>query len=292
MTAKPPVFVEAARRLFMPQHHRSLGPIAESSDDAQGTALVTGATSGLGYEFARLCAASGFRLVLVGRNRRRLAQISREMRTTFGTSTVTMAVDLVAEGAPQKLYASLARRKIPVDILVDNAGVGTYGRFHEIPLDDDLRLIRLNVLATSVLAKLFARDMAKRGNGRILIVASAAAFQSGPLMATYYASKAYLLSLAVAMRRELRGTGVTVTTFCPGVTKTEFHKRAHMMNSRLVAHKVMNARRVADAGFSGLMRGKTLVVPDLRYKIFSFLVRLSPRGLAATVAMNIQEPVH
>ncbi len=292
MSPRAPVLIEAARMIVRPAspRHGTSDPAMKATP--RGAALITGATSGLGYEFARLCAAAGYRLALVGRNRRRLLEIASEIHRTFGVTVDTFPADLASDGAPGRLHAALARRKLPVELFIDNAGVGTWGRFHEISLEDDLQLLRLNVVASSALAKLIARDMAMRRRGRILIVSSAAAFQPGPLMATYYASKSYLLSLATAMRKELRGTGVSVTAFCPGVTKTDFHRRAHMMNSRLVAHRLMDARHVADVGFAALMRGKAIVVPGLQYKIFALLVRLVPRTLAATVAMKMQEPVH
>jgi short-subunit dehydrogenase len=196
-----------------------------------GTALVTGASAGIGLALAERFAAEGHDVVLVARREGRLQEVADDLEAAHGVTAHVVPADLVDRAARDALYEAVTERGIEVDYLVNNAGVGTQGRFTDIDLDRDLGLIELNVTAPTHLAKLFVRDMVERGHGGVLTVASTAAFQPGPYMATYYASKAYELSFSQGIHEELRGDGVTATVLCSGPVATEFQERADMTDA-------------------------------------------------------------
>src|SRR6266478_8576760 len=229
------------------------------------TALITGASGGIGYEFAKLCAQDHNNLVLIARSGSKLAQIADELQQQFGISAKSVALDLASPIAPQFLFDQLQREGILVDILVNNAGYGRFGEFAEIPLEESLGQIQLNVLALTALTRLFVGPMLERRSGKIMNVAYTAGFQPGPLMAVYYATKAYVISFSEALANELDGKGVTVTCLCPGATETGFAGRAGNDESRLFKKlRPMDAKTVARAGYRGLLKGKTLVIPGFR----------------------------
>src|SRR4051812_46462035 len=212
------------------------------------TALVTGASSGLGLEFSRLLARDGYNLVIVARDRQKLQQVADELQGQYKIQARVLVKDLSAASAGQEIYDELRGDSVAVDVLINNAGYALYGPFIETDLPTEVQMIGTNVTTLTILSKLFARDMVKRRRGRILNVASTAAFAPGPLMAVYYATKAYVLSLSEALANELQGTGVTVTALCPGPVETGFQQRAQMEASRLVAgRKIADAASVAEA---------------------------------------------
>src|SRR5713226_732611 len=190
------------------------------------TALITGASGGIGYELAKLFAQDLHNLVLVARSGTKLTQFADELQRQFGASVKSIPLDLAAAPAPQFLFDQLQREAVAVDILVNNAAYGKFGEFANIPLEETLGQIQLNITALTCLTKLFLTPMLERRTGKIMNVASTAGFQPGPLMAVYYASKAYVISFSEALANELKGSGVTVTCLCPGATDTEFQKRA------------------------------------------------------------------
>ncbi len=249
------------------------------------TALVTGASSGIGRELSRLFAAAGYDLVLVARNRERLAAVADEVQNRHGIRSWVLPHDLAEPEAAGELHAAVAALGLAIDVLANNAGIGLHGPFVDADLDAQHTLLGVNVVAPTLLCHLFGRDMAARRRGRILNVASTAAFQPGPLMSTYYASKAYLLSLSEGLHRELRPAGVTVTALCPGGTRTDFFRRAGMDDIRLTRNPfLMEPAAVAAAGYAGLMRGQALVIPGAANKVAVFLTRLAPRRLTALAA--------
>jgi hypothetical protein len=247
------------------------------------TALITGASGGIGLELARVFAEQGYALVLVARNRERLNEIAAELKPT---PVQVLGKDLALVGAAEGIH-----REVPkVDVLVNNAGYGVYGRFAETPLEEELGMLQLNMTALVVLTKLYLPAMVAAKNGKILNVASTAAFQPGPLMALYYATKAFVLSFSEAIGSELEGTGVTVTALCPGPTATGFQARTKLEKSRIMKlMKVMDARTVAEVGYRGLVAGKPVVIPGLMNKLLAQSVRFSPRGLVTKIARKMQE---
>jgi uncharacterized protein len=250
------------------------------------TALITGASSGIGLELARVFARERYDLVLVARNQKRLEEIALELKAT---RVQVLSKDLSRAEAPHEILAAVPR----TDVLVNNAGFGVYGKFLETPLDDELNMLQVNMAALVALTKLYLPGMVAAGSGKIMNVASTAAFQAGPLMAVYYATKAFVLSFSEAIANELRGTGVTVTALCPGPTATGFQERGKMEDSGLVkGKKVMDARTVAEIGYRGLMVGQTVVIPGFRNLALAFSVRFAPRAMAAEIARRLQEKVH
>jgi len=261
-------------------------------DSKSSTALITGASGGVGYELAKLFANGHHNLVLVARSEAKLLQFAGELQHRFGISVKTVALDLTAPDAPQVLFDRVRSDGIPVDILVNNAGYGKFGEFAEVSAEESLGQIQLNIVALTWLTKLFLGPMLERGSGRILNVASTAGFQPGPRMAVYYATKAYVISFSEALANELDGTGVSVTCLCPGPTDTDFASRAGNDKSRLFQQlRPMDSKTVALKGYRGLMAGKTLVIPGLRNWMLTELLRISPRKLVTAVSGRLMDEV-
>ena len=253
------------------------------------TVLITGASGGIGYELAKLCARDRHNLVLVARSAERLSQVATELNQ-FGVAVKTVPLDLAAPPAAKFLFDQLQRENTPVDILINNAGFGAFGEFAAMPEEEILGQIQLNITALTHLTRLFLAPMLTRRSGRIMNVASTAAFQPGPLMAVYYATKAYVLSFSEALANELRGSGVTVTCFCPGPTNTGFAKRAGNEGSRLFKQiGGMNAETVARDGYRGLMKGKTIVISGTQNWLVAESVRFAPRKMVTAVSRWISE---
>jgi short-subunit dehydrogenase len=244
---------------------------------ANGFTLVTGASTGIGRELALIAATRACPLVLVARSEDKLNELAREVREAHGVRAEVVALDLGEPDAPAALFREMKRREVEIEVLINNAGFGSLGRFHDTPIDQQLSMLRLNVLALVHLTHLFLPAMLERRRGRILNVASTAGLQPGPWMAVYYASKASVLSFSEAIAEELRGTGVTSTALLPGPTRTEFQSRAEMTGSRLVRFGMADARSVAEAGYRGMEAGRAVVIPGISNKALSLLVRLSPR---------------
>ena len=251
-------------------------------------AVVTGASFGIGHELGRLLARDGHDLAIVARNEEKLRLVAEQLSGQHGVDVTWIAQDLAEPGAASALHSKLRAR--PVDVLVNNAGFGSFGSFSEADVDKTVAMIRLNVEALTHLTRLVLPGMLERGAGRILNVASTAAFQPGPLMAVYYATKAYVLHFSEALAEELTGTSVTVTVLCPGPTATEFHKRAEMESSGLMRRLgVMDATTVAEAGYKAMRRGRRLVIPGLMNKLGPMGLRLAPRRFVPGVVLRIQK---
>ncbi|HEV2765323.1 MAG TPA: SDR family oxidoreductase [Pyrinomonadaceae bacterium] len=257
--------------------------------DAPRIALVTGASGGIGYELAKLLASDGYDLTLVARSRDKLARVAEELGRDYGVGARVVVSDLARPESPGEIFEELRGEIERVEVLVNNAGVGSYGLFAETDLRAELDLLQINVVALTHLTKLFLPEMIRRKRGRVMNVASTAAFQPGPLMAVYYASKAYVLSLSEALANELEGTGVTVTALCPGPTETGFVAAARMSESKLFDRGAMDARSVAVAGHRGMKDGKAIVIPGFRNALVARTVGFFPRGLVTKVVRRIQE---
>lgn len=253
------------------------------------TALITGASGGIGYELAKLFARDHHNLVIVARSADRLAQVAAELQVHGGT-VKTIALDLSAGPAPKFLFDQLAGT--PIDILVNNAGFGAFGEFAQMPEEEILGQVQLNVTALTQLTRLFLPAMVQRRSGRIMNVASTAAFQPGPLMAIYYATKAYVLSFSEAIANELRDSGVTVTCFCPGATHTGFAKRAGNDKSRLFKQLgAMDADKVALDGYRALMEGRTLAISGMHNWLVAQSTRLAPRKMVTAISRWVNERI-
>ena len=254
-------------------------------------AVVTGATSGIGLELARLLAQDGVNLVLVARRARELTQIAAELGGEYKIRAVSYVKDLSEPGAAQELILQIRDNEDPIDILINNAGFGDLGLFAESDFLRQTAMINLNVTSLVELSHLVLPSMLERGFGRILNVASLAGFVPGPLMSVYYASKAFVLHFSEALAIELDGSGVAVTTLCPGPVPTGFQEAAHVGDStRMMKEASLDARTVARIGYEGMARGKTIVIPGWRERLIPFSLRLTPRRMAARIARKLHEP--
>jgi hypothetical protein len=253
------------------------------------TALITGASSGIGLELARIFAANGHHVVLVARSEGSLRALAEELQTP-GVRAHVIVADLSASGAAKAVVDRVRELGLEIDALVNNAGHGAYGPFLETSLDAVLSMIQVNIGALTELTKRLLPPMVAQKRGRILNVASTAAFFPGPLMAVYYATKAYVLSFSEAIANELEGTGVTVTALCPGPTASGFQAAARMEESKLAAgRKLQTSREVAEAGYEAMMRGARVYVPGLSNKLTVQLPRVFPRGAIAKVVRFVQD---
>ncbi len=253
------------------------------------TVLITGASSGIGYEFAKIFAAEDYHLVLVARDKEKLDRATKELKQQFNNVKIeTISIDLSKADSSKEIYNFCKKNNIQINILVNNAGFATYGFFPEIDYENELNQMQLNMITLTLLTKLFLKDMLKKSYGKILNVSSTAAFQPGPLMAVYYASKAYVLSFSQALANELKATGVTVTALCPGPTRTGFKKRASLENTRLFKWGVMDAKDVALAGYNGMIIGKSVIIPGFKNKILAFLTRFVPDSISSEMVKKLQ----
>ncbi len=253
------------------------------------TALVTGASAGLGAEFAWLFAADGHDLVLVARRQDKLEALATEIKSKHAVTISIIAEDLAVPGAASRIAAELARRKIAVEFLVNNAGFGASGAFAEQELARAMELLQVNVVTLVELTRLLLPAMIERKSGRVLNIGSTAGFVPGPFMAMYYASKAFVNSFTEALSFELNGTGVTATVSCPGATATEFSQVAGTDKSALFKAKVMGAREVAEDAYRAMMRGQAMAVAGFMNKVKIASLRLAPRGLARSMAANLNK---
>jgi short-subunit dehydrogenase len=255
------------------------------------TALITGATQGIGYELAKQFAEHAYDLVIVSRNKEDLQRVSKELTREYGVQVWTIASDLSLQESPDKILSFLKSKKIGIEVLVNNAGFGLFGRFSETDLEKELNMIHLNVMSLTHLTKLLLPGMIKKKFGYILNVASTASFMPGPLSAVYFASKAYVLSFSEAIAQELQSTGVQVSALCPGPTKTGFGSRSGGDNTGLFASNALaqTAQDVAAIAYRDLMRGKRIIIPGWRNKVQIFLLRFAPRSLVTSIVRSFIE---
>ena len=232
------------------------------------TALITGASGGIGAEFARIHAAAGGDLVLVARNREKLEEIKADLESSCGISVLTIAMDLSRDDAADRVFAQTEAAGIKVSLLINNAGVGGHGKFYERKLRNDQAMMQLNMGALVTLTHLYLEAMIQRGSGKVLNVASTAAFIPGPLQAVYYATKAFVLSFSEALAEELSGTGVTVTALCPGPVMTGFAEAGDLEGVRVFQFGA-SAESVAICGYNAMQKGKRVVVNS---KVLGFVL--------------------
>ncbi len=268
-------------------------PSSEKSDPVNAqepldTVLITGASAGLGWELSHCFGAEAKRLVVVARREDRLRELAGELEKRYGVQVKVCATDLTEPRAVQKLIEELEAEAIQVDGLVNNAGFGARGAFVELDLDRQLAMIQLNVNALVELTGRLLPGMVERGRGGIVNVASTAAFQPGPKMAVYYATKAFVLSFSEALYEELKATGITVSCLAPGPTQTEFGAVSGMEGSTAFRLGTMAAQPVAEAGHRGLKRNRALTIPGLRNRLLVFAGRFAPRWLLRKIIKRIQ----
>ena len=257
----------------------------EQIDKKRETVLITGASTGIGYELSKVFAQNGYNLIIVARNLEKLRKVERELKEKYGTQVIIISKDLSHPNSAYELYEEVLKFNISIDILVNNAGAGVSGLFHETDYDMDIKIIQLNITSLTNLTKLFSKMMIQNKRGKILNVASTGAYQPGPYTAVYYATKAYVLSFSEAIYNELKDYGITVTTLCPGATKSEFCKKAGKAQIR----GSMEAEKVALAAFLGLKKNKRLVIPGIQNKIAIIVSKLLPGNITAKAVRKIQD---
>jgi short-subunit dehydrogenase len=250
--------------------------------------VVTGGSEGIGLALAKRFAADGNAVILVARDRKRLDSAAEALAAQWAVPVHVIACDLSRPDGAQQLFDRVASLGLPVDVLVNNAGVGLYGPFRAADQEAELAMMRLNMEALVSLTKLFLPDMLARRSGAVLNVGSTAGFQPGPLMAIYYATKAFVLSFSEALDEELRGSGVLVSVLCPGPTVTGFQRRAGIGTS-LFSRGVMTADEVAEAGYRRFRRGQRTIVTGIRNRLLALVVRLAPRRIVTSAVRRLQE---
>ncbi len=254
------------------------------------TALITGSSNGIGLELAKVHASKGDNLVLVARSKDKLEAIKKELESAYKIQVHIIAKDLSLPDAAQEVYNETSQNNIQVDYLINNAGFGDFGMFYETDWNKELQMINLNITTLTHFTKLYVKDMVKRGNGKIMNVASTAAFQSGPTMAVYYATKAYVLSFSEAVDNEVRDKGVTVTILCPGATESGFQEKAAMQESKLVKNKkLVTSKTVAEYGYKAMMKGKTVAIQGFMNSVMANSVRFLPRSVVVSITRSIQD---
>ena len=254
------------------------------------TALITGASSGIGEELARVHAQAGGDLIIVARRRQRLEQLAEELTDAYGVAVHVMAADLAKPRAAQKLFTEIEARELEVDVLINNAGFGAFGAFHESELLREQGMMQVNMVALTELTYLLVQGMVQRGNGKILNVGSVAGFFPGPLQAVYFASKAYVNSFSQALAAELKGTGVTVTVLCPGPVATEFQETSDMQHVKGFEFAA-SGESVARRGYKAMNRGELVAFndPKMRVLMDGVLPFLPRKGVLSIARMTMQK---
>ena len=252
------------------------------------TAIITGAASGIGFELALLLAKDSYKLILIDIDKTRLEETKNYILNIYNSQITILVKDLSKVNIAQEILESI--NDLEIDVLINNAGFGLFGKFSQTNWQLESQMLNLHVVTTTHLTKLFLPQMLRRNSGKILNVASLAAFQPGPLMSLYYASKAYILSFSEAIANELRGTGVSITVLCPGQTKTAFQKTVSKTSVDTTNNFYCACpKKVAKYGYDAMLKGKTVIIPGRFNKLISFLPRLVPRKFATFVVRKLQE---
>jgi uncharacterized protein len=253
------------------------------------TALITGASGGIGLELARIHASKGDNLVLVARSGDKLEEVKTELESKYKIIVCNIIKDLSVKDSAAEVFNEVKNRNIEVDYLINNAGFGDYGLFENTRWEKQKGMIDLNITALAHLTWLFIPGMKSRGGGKILNVASLASFQAGPSMSVYFATKAFVLSLSEALSNELIDKGITVTALCPGSTVSKFHEIALGDPALVKDRKMQSAEEVALTGYNAMMKGKTLAIPGFKNKLMVFTTRFLPRAFVVRMIRRIQE---
>jgi len=254
---------------------------------AKETALITGASSGIGMGLAKLFAADGTDLVLVARREDRLNKLAQELKSEHGIEVHVLPKDLSKKSAPKEIFTHLNKEKIQIDVVVNNAGFGSKGTIAELDTDLQMDIVQVNAAALTHLTSLFLPGIVERGYGGILNVGSLAGFQPGPNLAVYFATKAYVLSFTEALAEEISNPNIKISCLAPGPVRTEFGEKSDLEDSLLFKISLMDMEPVVKAGYEGFRRGKTIVIPGLKQQIVPFLNRFTPRLLVRKIAKKL-----
>ena len=255
---------------------------------ANETALITGASSGIGKEFARLFAADDSNLVLVARREDRLKALADELKSEFGVDVFILQKDLAEKNAPREIFETLQKEGMEIDVVVNSAGFGARGSFADLGEEAQIDMLQVNVVALTHLTRLFLPGIIERGRGGILNVGSLAGFQPGPNLSVYYATKAYVLSFTEALSEEIKNPDIKITCLAPGPVRTEFGSKSELDDSLLFKLSLMDVEPVVKAGYEGFRKGKVIVVPGIKQQLIPFLIRFTPRFLVRKIVKSLQ----
>ncbi|WP_354087524.1 SDR family NAD(P)-dependent oxidoreductase [Clostridium algidicarnis] len=251
--------------------------------------LITGATGGIGYELSLVFAKNNHNLYLIARDIKKLNEIKLYFENTYKIKVIIYEADLILENSVEEIYAYTKKNNIIIENIINNAGFGSFGRFHEVDKDKDLNMIDLNIKSLTHILKLFIPGLIENGGGGIMNVASTAAFQSGPMMSVYYATKAYVLSLSGALRLELSPYNINVSTLCPGPTDTDFQSRAKVKKAKSAKRFMMTAENVAIGAYKGFKKGKEIIIPGFQNKVLVYGSYLLPRKLIHKIILKVNK---
>lgn len=248
--------------------------------------IITGGTEGIGLELAKLFAADKYNLIIAARDQKRLEEVKNEFENEYEISVEIIQVDLSVDKSCEKIIRIVEEKKLTVDNLINNAGIGSFGFFNEAEEGVEEQLININIIALTNLTKYFLKKMIKRGCGGIMNVASTAAFVGGPKMAMYYSSKAYVLSLTEALHEEVKGLGIRVSCLCPGPVRTSFQEKAGIRKSEKARKYLMDADAVAKEAYLGFLKGKPIIIPGYKNKLLVLGNKLIPRSLSRKIILK------
>lgn len=248
--------------------------------------LITGGTEGIGLELAKLFAGDKHNLIIVARNKEKLLKTKETLENQYNIKVEVIRLDLSVDKSCEKVYEIVDEKNLIVDNLINNAGIGCFGYFNELDFKEQETLIRLNILALTDLTHYFLNKMIENGEGGILNVASTAAFSAGPKMSTYYASKAYVLSLTEALHEEAKEHGINVSCLCPGAVKTGFQKKSKIVKNEKAASLLMNAQEVAQIAYNGYKKGNAIIIPGAKNKFLVWANKFIPRALARKIVLS------
>lgn len=255
---------------------------------AAETVLITGASSGIGWELAKLFASDSSNLVLVARREDKLEELADMLKSEYGVDVFIVPIDLSKKPAPRQIFSKLRKEGIQIDVVVNNAGFGARGSVLELDTGLQMDMIQVNVAALTHLTRLFLPGIVERGRGGILNVGSLAGFQPGPNLAVYYATKAYVLSFTEALSEEITNPNIKITCLAPGPVRTEFGRKSELDDSLLFKLSLMDVGPVAKAGYEGFRKGKVIVIPGIKQKITPFMGRFIPRSLVRKIVKSLQ----
>ena len=254
--------------------------------ESMGYTIITGGTEGIGLELAKLFAADKYNLIIAARDQKRLEEVKNEFENEYEISVEIIQVDLSVDKSCEKIIRIVEEKKLTVDNLINNAGIGSFGFFNEAEEGVEEQLININIIALTNLTKYFLKKMIKRGCGGIMNVASTAAFVGGPKMAMYYSSKAYVLSLTEALHEEVKGLGIRVSCLCPGPVRTSFQEKAGIRKSEKARKYLMDADAVAKEAYLGFLKGKPIIIPGYKNKLLVLGNKLIPRSLSRKIILK------
>jgi short-subunit dehydrogenase len=254
------------------------------------TVLITGASTGIGYNLAHLFAKDKNTLLLVARNEKKLQEVASELQNKYQIQVYILAADLSNPDSPKQIYGFAKGKGLFIETLVNNAGFGSNGKFSELPLTEELEMVQVNITSLIHLTRIFLPEMIQNKGGKILNVASTASFQPGPYMTNYYATKAYVLHFTEGLAEELKDDNVTVSALCPGPTLTEFQSRANLKNALLLRGPLtMSSQKVAEVGYKGLLSGNVIIIPGFMNWLASKITSITPRFLVRKITAMLNK---